>query len=102
MLARRTALLATLAAPALARAQAFPTRPLRIIVPAVAGGGSDISTRVLIPRMAAELGQPLIAENRPGGSGNLANELLAQGIHSAKAAAAEIRGWAAFAATGRG
>ncbi|MBL6454613.1 tripartite tricarboxylate transporter substrate binding protein [Belnapia sp. T6] len=78
MPARRAVLLAALAAPALARAQAFPSRPLRIIVPAVAAGGSDTSTRILIPRMAAELGQPLVADNRPGGSGNLANELLAQ------------------------
>lgn len=62
MLARRATLLATLASPVLAQAQALPGRPVRIIVPAVAGGGSDISTRILMPRMATELGQPLIAE----------------------------------------
>jgi tripartite-type tricarboxylate transporter receptor subunit TctC len=77
---RRRALLAaglgaTLPAPALAQA---PARPVRILIPAVAGGGSDISTRILLPRLAAELGAPVLADNRPGGSGNLANELLAQ------------------------
>jgi tripartite-type tricarboxylate transporter receptor subunit TctC len=64
--------------PFMARAQEFPNRPLRIIVPAVAAGGSDTSTRILIPRFSAELGQPVIADNRPGGSGTLANDLLAQ------------------------
>ncbi|WP_149539407.1 Bug family tripartite tricarboxylate transporter substrate binding protein [Siccirubricoccus phaeus] len=86
MPARRAVLLAALAAPLaaprLARAQgpaaSFPSRPLRIIVPAVAAGGADTATRILIPRMAAELGQTILADNRPGGSGNLANELLAQ------------------------
>ena len=68
---------ALLPAPALAQA-AFPNRPIRIIVPAVAAGGSDTTTRILIPRFGAELGQAVIADNRPGGSGNLANELLAQ------------------------
>lgn len=71
--------LATSAVPRGARAQTgFPSRPVRIIVPAVAGGGNDVTTRILIPRLAQELGQPVIADNRPGGSGNLANELLAQ------------------------
>ncbi|MCO6419147.1 tripartite tricarboxylate transporter substrate binding protein [Siccirubricoccus sp. KC 17139] len=82
MPARRTVLLAALAAPSLARAEGlaalFPTRPLRIIVPAVAAGGADTATRILLPRMAAELGQSIVADNRPGGSGNLANEILAQ------------------------
>lgn len=70
-----------LAAPALARAQAqpaFPTRPVRILVPAVAAGGSDTATRILAPRLSALLGQPIVVDNRPGGSGNLANEILAQ------------------------
>jgi tripartite-type tricarboxylate transporter receptor subunit TctC len=77
MLARR-AVLASTFLPFIARAQSFPNRPLRIIVPAVAAGGSDTATRILIPRFSAELGQPVIADNRPGGSGTLANDLLAQ------------------------
>jgi tripartite-type tricarboxylate transporter receptor subunit TctC len=83
-LGRRLLLAAAAAAPVLpgpaARAQqaGFPSRPLRIIVPAVAAGGSDTTTRILMPRFGAELGQPVIADNRPGGSGNLANEILAQ------------------------
>ncbi|GGC31582.1 hypothetical protein GCM10011504_07270 [Siccirubricoccus deserti] len=74
----RRAALAMTFLPFMARAQEFPNRPLRIIVPAVAAGGSDTSTRILIPRFSAELGQPVIADNRPGGSGTLANDLLAQ------------------------
>ena len=71
-----------LALPGLARAQGqgggYATRPVRILVPAVAAGGSDTTTRILAPRMAAALGQPIVVDNRPGGSGNLANEILAQ------------------------
>lgn len=67
-----------LALPSLARAQGYATRPVRILVPAVAAGGSDTTTRIVAPRMAAALGQPIVVDNRPGGSGNLANELLAQ------------------------
>ncbi len=72
--------LAPLALPrrALAQAPGFPSRPLRILVPAVAAGGSDTATRILLPSLAARLGQPVVADNRPGGSGNLANEVLAQ------------------------
>jgi tripartite-type tricarboxylate transporter receptor subunit TctC len=69
---------ALLAVPALARAQGYATRPVRILVPAVAAGGSDTTTRILVPRMAAALGQPIVVDNRPGGSGTLANEILAQ------------------------
>jgi tripartite-type tricarboxylate transporter receptor subunit TctC len=78
-LLRRQAILGALALPLASPALAQGSgRPIRILIPAVAGGGSDISTRILLPRLAAELGQPAIADNRPGGSGNLANELLAQ------------------------
>lgn len=80
MVSRRSLLGAAAFLPvgAIARAQGFPSRPIRIIVPAVAAGGSDTATRILLPRMSALLGQPMVADNRPGGSGNLANELLAQ------------------------
>ncbi len=72
----RAAALLPLATPALG--QGFPSRPLRILVPAVAAGGSDTATRILMPSLAARLGQPVVVDNRPGGSGNLANEILAQ------------------------
>lgn len=55
-----------------------PSRPVRILVPAVAAGGSDTATRIIAPRLSVLLGQPIVVDNRPGGSGNLANEILAQ------------------------
>ncbi len=67
-LARRS-LLATLALPALARAQgAFPSRQVRIVVPFPPGGGLDALARALADRMQAAWGQPVVVDNRPGGS----------------------------------
>ena len=59
-----TALAGTLAAPALA--QAFPDRPVRIVVPFTAGGGTDIAAREIGRRMSETLGQPVVIENRSG------------------------------------
>lgn len=65
------------AAPTLALAQAFPSKPIRIIVPYPAGGATDVATRLLAPRLQEELKQNVIVENKPGASGNLGiNELL--------------------------
>lgn len=69
---------AALLPPAPALAQGFPSRPIRLLIPAVAAGGSDTAARIIAPHMAATLGQPVVVDNRPGGSGNLANEMLAQ------------------------
>lgn len=62
---------ATLAAPGLALAQAFPSKPIRIIVPYPAGGATDVATRLLAPRLQEELKQNVIVDNKPGASGNL-------------------------------
>ncbi len=56
------------AAPALVRAQAFPARPVRLVVPWAAGGSTDTVCRVIAEQAARTLGQPMIVENRPGGS----------------------------------
>ena len=53
-------------------AQAYPTRPVRIIVGQAAGSGSDIAARLLGQRLSERLGQPFVVENRPGAAGNLA------------------------------
>ena len=63
--------LVLLIAPLLAvqSAQAFPDRPVKLVVPTPAGGPPDIMARLLSDKMGAALGQPIIVENRPGGAG---------------------------------
>jgi tripartite-type tricarboxylate transporter receptor subunit TctC len=75
---RRTALLGALALPGVARAQSFPTRPLKIVVPFPAGGAADITARLLGEKMSATLGQVVVIENRPGAGGNIAAEAVAR------------------------
>ncbi len=57
-------------------ADAFPIRPLKIIVPFTAGGGTDLLARGLADGMAADLGQPVVVENRPGGNTLIATEFV--------------------------
>jgi len=67
-LARRT-LLAGLAVPSVARAQAWPSRPIRLVIPFPPGGTTDILARHIAPPLGAALGQPIVLENRSGGAG---------------------------------
>jgi tripartite-type tricarboxylate transporter receptor subunit TctC len=62
----------------LAAQEAYPTRPIRLIVPFAAGGPSDIVARLIGPRMGATLGQPIIVENRPGAGGVTGIEVTAR------------------------
>lgn len=79
---RRHALLAApvlaAAAPRLARAQAWPARSLRIIVGFPPGGAVDIAARLIADLLTPRLGQPVIVENRPGGSGTIGVTAVAQ------------------------
>jgi tripartite-type tricarboxylate transporter receptor subunit TctC len=58
--------------PRVARAQAYPRRPIAMVVPYAAGGPTDALARVLAERMAASLGQPLVVENMSGANGSIA------------------------------
>jgi len=57
-------------------AQAYPSRPVRVIVAAAAGGANDIIMRLMAPWLSERLGQPFIIENRPGGSNNIGTEAV--------------------------
>ncbi|MBU8540163.1 Bug family tripartite tricarboxylate transporter substrate binding protein [Falsiroseomonas tokyonensis] len=71
--------LAALAAPYQpARAQNFPSRPIRLLVGFAPGGATDIAARLLQPLLGEALGQSIVVENRSGGGGNVATELLMQ------------------------
>ncbi|UPY36262.1 tripartite tricarboxylate transporter substrate binding protein [Sediminicoccus sp. KRV36] len=74
---RRTLLASSLAPPALAQSWA-PTRPIRMIVPFVAGGSTDVAARIIAEQMSERLGQPVIVENRGGSGGNIGGEMVAR------------------------
>ncbi|MBI3053291.1 MAG: tripartite tricarboxylate transporter substrate binding protein [Betaproteobacteria bacterium] len=65
-------------ASAFAGAQAYPTKPIRLIVPYPAGGGSDLLARPLAQSLTETFGQQVIVENRGGAGGNLGMELVAK------------------------
>jgi tripartite-type tricarboxylate transporter receptor subunit TctC len=67
---------ALLAAPAIARAQAYPARPVRIIVPFPAGQATDSIARLTAQALSARLGQQFVIENRTGAGGNIGTEAV--------------------------
>ncbi|HZR68744.1 MAG TPA: tripartite tricarboxylate transporter substrate binding protein [Burkholderiales bacterium] len=79
---RRSFILAAVAAAAahagLAPAQAWPARPMRIIVPLPPGGSPDYMARLLSEKLQPVLGQPLVVENKPGASGHIARDFVAK------------------------
>ncbi len=68
---------ATVFAPAV-QAQAYPTRPVTVVVPFAAGGSSDILARAFGASLAARLGQPVVIENKPGAGGIIASDQVAR------------------------
>ena len=72
------ALAVVVAAPHLAFAQAYPSRPIRIVVPYPAGGPTDALARIVAQELQASLGQTVIVENKPGASGALGTREVAK------------------------
>jgi tripartite-type tricarboxylate transporter receptor subunit TctC len=70
--------LAAAVASSVACAQSWPSRPIRVIVPFPAGGGIDTVARIIAPKMAESLGQPLVIENRVGAGGTVGTEVVAR------------------------
>src|SRR5947208_15260044 len=64
--------------PALAFAQGYPSRPVRMIIPFAPGGASDFVGRIMQPRLGELLGQPVVVENRAGASDNIGVEAAAR------------------------
>lgn len=69
---------AALALPSLAAAQAFPSKPLRIVVPFGAGGAGDLTARIVAAELSQSLGQTVTIENRPGAGGVVAATTVAR------------------------
>ena len=84
MRARRAVLAAAIAAAALAAVPAtaqtgdYPTKPIRVVVTFPPGGSTDAVIRLIQPRVAERLGQPIVVDNRPGAGGNIGLTVVAQ------------------------
>ena len=68
----------SLALPGLARAQAWPTKAIRFVVPFAPGGSSEIVARTVAVELGKALGQSVYVDNKPGGAGNVAMQEVAR------------------------
>ena len=76
---KRTIALATLLSlPLLAAAQAFPTKPMRMVVPYAPGGATDVLARPIAQKLSEQVGQPVIVENRPGANATIGADQVAK------------------------
>jgi len=76
----RLVAMAAMALTGAAAAQDYPNRPVRFVVPYPPGGGTDVVARILQEPLAAELGQPIIIDNRGGAAGNLGTDIVAKSL----------------------
>ena len=68
----------SLMAAAQAAAQQYPTKPIRLVVPASPGGGTDITARSFVPALSENLGQPIVIDNRGGAGGSIGSDIVAK------------------------
>jgi len=78
MCTRIAALLAVLLVGASAAAQPYPSKPIKLVVGYPPGGSGDFLTRIMADELAKDLGIAVVADNRPGAGGNIANEVVAK------------------------
>ena len=67
-----------MALPLSAMAQAYPSKPIKMIVPFPAGGTTDIVARIIAQKMTESMGQPVTVDNRGGAGGNVGVDLMAK------------------------
>jgi tripartite-type tricarboxylate transporter receptor subunit TctC len=75
---RATCVVLAVAAAGSALAQAYPVKPVRVVVPSSAGGGTDIVARIIMPELAKRLGQQVVIDNRPGAGTMIGIEVAAK------------------------
>ena len=74
----RTLLVAVLALPLIAFAQAWPSKPIRLVVPYPPGGSTDLLARTIGQRVGDSLGQQIVVDNRAGAGGMLGSDIVAR------------------------
>ena len=85
-------LIGALAVPATSFAQAWPAKPIRLVIGFAPGGGVDINARLLAPKLSEIIGQSVIVENKPGAGTNIANDIVAKLSRLQTAEPAEVTG----------
>ena len=73
-----TLIVSLMCLPVAAHSQAFPSKPIRLVVPFQAGGGNDLLARIISQKFLEKWGQPVIVDNRPGAGGNLGADFVAK------------------------
>ena len=89
-------------APMLLHAQAFPTKPIRIIIPFTPGGGADASGRLVARVLGPRFNQPIVVENRPGANGAIGTDAVVKAAPDGHTLAGVSNGFPISAATEKG